>query len=187
MTSPEIKDLFVFRLAILTIIISGAFTLSTSIYGLAYYFLIPTNIQEAPLHFKLQKFDIADNTPNTADSPPKRDFLRQAALYSHIEIESALSEFQRKATAPNVVEESNEIVNPEDFSSLNGPYTYEKGQLHQQNVPAETNVKTTDEHSQYIRMDGEFYEVDVVFDVAMSMQNYERGNLYLQSEFHSYK
>ena len=76
MTSPEIilfdliiKDLFVFlyfRLAILTIIISGAFTMSTSIYGLAYYFLIPTNIQEAPLHFKLQKFD---NPSSAVDSP----------------------------------------------------------------------------------------------------------------------
>ena len=33
-------------------------------------------------------------------------FVRQAALYSHIDIESALSEFQRKATAPNVIEDS---------------------------------------------------------------------------------
>lgn len=36
-------------------------------------------------------------------------------------------------------------------------------------------------------MDGEYYQIDVVFDVAMSMHNYERGNLYLQSEFKSYK
>ena len=98
--------------------------MSTSIYGLAYYFLIPTNIQEAPLHFKLQKFD---NPSSAVDSP---QFMRQAVLSSHINIESALSEFQRKATAPNAVEESNETVNPKDFSALNGPYTYEKGQLH---------------------------------------------------------
>lgn len=36
-------------------------------------------------------------------------------------------------------------------------------------------------------MDGEYYQIEVVFEVAMSPQNFERGNLYLQSEFHSYK
>ena len=36
-------------------------------------------------------------------------------------------------------------------------------------------------------MDNEFYKIEVVFDVAMTIQNYERGNLYLQTEFNSYK
>ena len=44
---------------------------------------------------------------------------------------------------------------------------------------AETKVIATEESFQYVRMDGEFYEIDVIFDVAMNMQNYERGNLYL--------
>ena len=44
---------------------------------------------------------------------------------------------------------------------------------------AETKIITTEERPQYVRMDGEYYEIDVVFEVAMSMQNYERGNLYL--------
>jgi len=36
-------------------------------------------------------------------------------------------------------------------------------------------------------MDNEYYQVEVVFEVAMTVHNYERGNLYVQSEFHSYK
>ena len=36
-------------------------------------------------------------------------------------------------------------------------------------------------------MDNEYYKIEVVFDVAMTVQNYERGNLYLQAEFNSYK
>ena len=38
-----------------------------------------------------------------------------------------------------------------------------------------------------VRMDGETYRIEVVFDVAMSMHNYERGNLFVQSEFKSYR
>ena len=36
-------------------------------------------------------------------------------------------------------------------------------------------------------MDSEFYQIDVIFDVAMTQHNYERGNLYIQSEFKSYR
>ena len=36
-------------------------------------------------------------------------------------------------------------------------------------------------------MDSEFYQIDVVFDVAMTQHNFESGNLYLQSEFISYR
>ena len=36
-------------------------------------------------------------------------------------------------------------------------------------------------------MDNEYYQIEVIFEVAMTLHNYERGNLYVQSEFHSYK
>jgi hypothetical protein len=36
-------------------------------------------------------------------------------------------------------------------------------------------------------MDDEFYQIEVSFDVAMTAHNYERGNLYLQSEFLSFR
>ena len=36
-------------------------------------------------------------------------------------------------------------------------------------------------------MDNEYYQIEAVFDIAMTMHNYERGNLYMQSEFQSYK
>ena len=36
-------------------------------------------------------------------------------------------------------------------------------------------------------MDGEYYKIEAIFEVAMTMHNYERGNLYMQSEFRSYK
>ena len=38
-----------------------------------------------------------------------------------------------------------------------------------------------------IRMDNEYYQIEVEFDVSMSQHNYERGNLYVQSKFNSYK
>ena len=44
----------------------------------------------------------------------------------------------------------------------------------------------TEENDQ-VRMDNEFYSIEVVFEVAMTLHNYERGNLYMQAEFHSYK
>lgn len=36
-------------------------------------------------------------------------------------------------------------------------------------------------------MDNEYYQIEAVFEVAMTEHNYERGNLYMQTEFHSYK
>mmetsp|Transcript_43559 Transcript_43559/g.57672 ORF Transcript_43559/g.57672 Transcript_43559/m.57672 type:complete len:169 (+) Transcript_43559:1142-1648(+) len=36
-------------------------------------------------------------------------------------------------------------------------------------------------------MDEEYYQIEVEFEVAMTMHNYERGNLYMQSQFNSYK
>ena len=36
-------------------------------------------------------------------------------------------------------------------------------------------------------MDSEYYQIDIEFEIAVTMHNYERGNLYVQSEFASYK
>ena len=36
-------------------------------------------------------------------------------------------------------------------------------------------------------MDSEYYQIEVEFEVAMTLHNFERGNLYLQSKFKSYK
>lgn len=36
-------------------------------------------------------------------------------------------------------------------------------------------------------MDDEYYQIEVEFEVATTMHNYERGNLYIQSELKSYK
>jgi len=38
-----------------------------------------------------------------------------------------------------------------------------------------------------LRMDSEYYQIDVTFDVATTAHNLERGNLYIQSEFSSFK
>jgi len=45
----------VFRLTIIATIISGCFVASIFFYAMIYYLVIPVSIQEAPLHFKLQK------------------------------------------------------------------------------------------------------------------------------------
>jgi len=50
----------------------------------------------------------------------------------------------------------------------------------------EKKESSHNEHSG-IRMDSEYYQLEVVFEVAMTMHNFERGNLYLQSDFNSYK
>ena len=73
----------------------------------------------------------------------------------------------------------------ENFSSLNGPYVYEKGTLKQEITQVE--IKRESNELAEIRMDNEYYQIEVIFEVAMSMHNYERGNLYLQSDFSSYK
>ena len=36
-------------------------------------------------------------------------------------------------------------------------------------------------------MDNEYYQIEAVFEVAVTMHNFERGNLYMESKFNSYK
>ena len=110
-----------FRLAIAATIITGAFVCSTVFYFAAYYFIMPVLTQEAPLHFSLKTHDVA---------PGGIGFTPQPTLICHLPIESALTEFNRKATEnkeeESLGEESDDVA---AFSSLNGPYTYEKGSL----------------------------------------------------------
>ena len=122
-------------------------------------------------------------------------FAPRQALFCHVPIESALTEYQRKVTQsayPQASASQTSDSGKEEqatFSSLNGPYYYENGSLRQSQPPKPESrkVKTVDEMSQSVRMDSEYYSIEVVFEVAMTRHNYERGNLYLQSEFHSYK
>ena len=38
-----------------------------------------------------------------------------------------------------------------------------------------------------IRLDDEFYSIELVFEVASTAHNYERGNIFVQSQFNSYR
>jgi len=62
------------------------------IYAMIYYVVIPVSIQEAPIHFKLQK------APEVLPQTNLLMFTPQPALACHLPIESALTEYQRIAT-----------------------------------------------------------------------------------------
>ena len=36
-------------------------------------------------------------------------------------------------------------------------------------------------------MDDEYYAIEIVFEVASTKHNFERGNIYVQSQFNSYR
>lgn len=48
-------------------------------------------------------------------------------------------------------------------------------------------AKSDDPELGLIRMDDEYYAIDIVFEVAMTMYNFERGNIFIQSQFNSFK
>ena len=50
-----------------------------------------------------------------------------------------------------------------------------------------SKVETADPEVGLIRMDDEYYAIEIVFEVAMTMHNFERGNIYVQSQFNSYR
>ena len=76
----------------------------------------------------------------------------------------------------------------DNFQSSNGPYTYEKGNLRQPSSEIIYDVsKAEDPEQGKIRMDQEYYQLEVVFEVAASSHNFERGNIFVQSKFESYK
>ena len=120
-----------FRLAISATICTGAFVCSTVFYFAVYYFIMPVLIQEAPIHFSLQKFDSNDKTV----APGGIGFAPQPALFCHLPIESALTEFKRKVTQhlPSNDAGDKEAESLGDdvaaFSSHSGPYIYDKGSL----------------------------------------------------------
>jgi hypothetical protein len=62
-----------------------------------------------------------------------------------------------------------------------GAYIYENKELkhvYGMSVPTDGND---------IKMDNEFYELEIVFDIAETAHNYQRGNIYIQCQFNSYK
>lgn len=75
------------------------------------------------------------------------------------------------------------------FQSTNGPYTYEKGDLRQPQGEKKmvAEVETQDPEVGLIRMDDEYYAIEIVFEVAMTQHNFERGNIFVQSQFNSYR
>lgn len=73
------------------------------------------------------------------------------------------------------------------MNSNGGPYIYDHGKLKQSaDIEQELKDHEMDCHSN-IRMDNHHYEIEVIFEVAATAHNYERGNLYLQSQFNSFK
>ena len=182
-----------FRLAIAATIITGAFVCCTVFYFAVFYFIMPVLRQEAPIHFTIQQAKDSEKLQYGGVG-----FAPQPALYCHLPVDSAFTEFRRRATQPSPKSDpaqDNAIQGAQEddikaFSSLDGPYTYENGSLRQQSAPAKeqkADNKVATQEDKNIRMDSEFYQIEVVFEVAMTPQNYERGNLYIQAEFHSYK
>ena len=47
--------------------------------------------------------------------------------------------------------------------------------------------KSEDPEVGQIRMDQEYYAIEIVFEVAITSHNFERGNVFVQSQFNSYK
>ena len=47
--------------------------------------------------------------------------------------------------------------------------------------------KSADPEMSQIRMDQEYYSIEVVFEIAITSHNFERGNVFVQSQFNSYK
>ena len=82
-----------FRLAIAATIITGAFVCCTVFYFAIYFLIMPVLVQEAPLHFGLQQAQDAEKIARGGIG-----FAPQPALYCNLPIESALTEFKRKAT-----------------------------------------------------------------------------------------
>ena len=114
-------------------------------------------------------------------------FQPQSILFSELPIESALTEYHRAMTQ-NPVQDPIYIDPAENFQSSNGPYTYENGSLKQPNTQLIHDVsKQEDPEQGKIRMDQEYYQLEVVFEVAATSHNFERGNIFVQSKFESYK
>ena len=67
------------------------------------------------------------------------------------------------------------------FQSTAGPYIYEKGDLRQPQGESKviTEKETQDPEIGLIRMDDEYYAIEIVFEVAMTEHNFERGNIYV--------
>jgi hypothetical protein len=110
-------------------------------------------------------------------------------LFAHAPIESALTEYQRHMAGQrnHQTDKEHDGGKTEFFNSNGGPYIYDHGTLKQsQDREKELREHEMHEH-QKIRMDKHHYEIEVVFEVAATVHNYERGNLYLQAQFNSFK
>ena len=117
-------------------------------------------------------------------------FQPQHALFYHLPIESKLTELWKPKNTDSGAESEETLIEEEDlYYSRDMPYTYEKGSLSQQKQEQQepkTKKRSVNEVVP-IRMDEEYYAIDVIFEVAVTKHNFERGNLFIQSEFSSFR
>ena len=64
-----------------------------------------------------------------------------------------------------------------------GPYVYENKELRH----VYSAVTLPKDPELQIRMEDEYYSIEVVFEVSDTEHNYEKGNLYIQCQFNSFK
>lgn len=62
-------------------------------------------------------------------------------------------------------------------ASDTGPYVYENGHLSIVNDQHEEHLDATE--LEHLYMNNEFYSVKLVFEVAETSHNFERGNIYI--------
>jgi hypothetical protein len=76
------------RLTIAGIIFTGILFSSMLIYSIIYFFTIPTLIQEAPVSFTVFRLEQKQTWEEVG-------YLASHALSAHVEIDSALTDYQR--------------------------------------------------------------------------------------------
>lgn len=100
-------------------------------------------MQETEIPFKLQQPELKDLRDN------QRGFYQQPALFAKVEVDNLLSTvYDRVKKEPS------------------GAYIYENKELKQvygMSVPTEGND---------IKMDNEFYELEIIFEIAETVHNY---------------
>lgn len=138
------------------------FCISLILYSVIYYMIIPKHAQNAPIQFKLQCFE-----QDKLNSEPSKGFQWQPALFAKVPVNSIQSEYDKlKGLEPS------------------GAYIYEKGEIKQELKPQVVDLSQTGAE---IKMENEFYSIQVVLEVSESVHNFERGNIYLQTQFNSFK
>lgn len=94
-----------------------------------------------------------------------------------------IDNFGEKASKNKQVDNESEKFADFMMNSGNaGPFIFEDGKLTRTH-----DKKDVEDIKHVLKMDSEIYSIKIVFDVAESQHNFERGNLFLMAQFNSYK